>query len=268
MNFPLEANVVARLLVKLRKRLSWRHIHKVADRFEPAFKRLMMDAFDAGRATMDRAKLERAVEQKDEIGILTLVSEAITATQLALGTDLENLLSDVRNSAAHAGALKLRAAWYDEKTGIDDHGRGQKGDKASRAKETYKPSTAAKQQWAEKNEQDVVRMTGGKSTGDNKPTDVNVKIGRKQHGVEVKTMLDNGNDKITMHPSSKARKEAWAKKNGATLHTIVIDDRKAFGSPKDSGHRIYYRRGVGSFRLHTMTKVTSDSHLKQLMAEK
>ena len=138
--------------------------------------------------------------------------------------------------------------------------------KSSLAKSSYKPSTAAKQQWAEANEQKLVAMIGGKQSGDNLPADVVVTMNGGLHGVEVKTMLDNSNDKITMHPPSLARKVAWGEKNNATLHTIVFDDRDKFGTKGYSGHSLYYRRGVGSFRIQSMIKVTSKAQLRRLMS--
>lgn len=137
--------------------------------------------------------------------------------------------------------------------------------KADRAKASYKPSTAAKQQWAEANEIKIAKMVGGKQTDNNKPMDVIVTVGRKTYGIEVKTMVDNGNDKITMHPASRLRKEAWARETKASIQTVIIDDRKAFGSPNFSGHQLYFREGVGAFRLKGMTKVKNAAHLRELM---
>jgi hypothetical protein len=131
----------------------------------------------------------------------------------------------------------------------------------------HKPASAAKQRWAEKSETLVATMLRGRQTTNNAPTDVNLSIGRILHGLEVKTLLDNKNDKITMHPASKARKEAWAADNKAKLHTIVIDDRDRFGTPGWSGHRMYYREGVGSFRLGSMIKVRNAAHLKELVGQ-
>lgn len=205
------------------------------------------------------------------------MSRAITATEQKLKPALEDVLAKAQSASGEAAAAQLvqrddvpLLLWVDPKTGIDDHGRGPNRDarRVANAKATHKPSTAAVQRWAEANQQTVVRMTGGKETDDNKPTDVNVKIGNVLHGIEVKTLLHAGNDKITVHPKSRRRKEAWARRNNGVLHTVVLDDRKAFGSKGDSGHRLYYRRGVGAFRLHTMTKVRSTGHLKELMTAK
>jgi hypothetical protein len=162
--------------------------------------------------------------------------------------------------------------FYSEDQPRDDHGRWTSGgesklsDRAQRALASHKPSTAEKQRWAEKNEAAVAKMLGGKTTDDNNPADVTAKSGGQLHGVEVKTLLDNKNDKITVHPESRARKEAWAKADGARLHTVVFDDRNRFGTSGHSGHRLYYREGVGAFRLAGMTPVRDAAHLRSLVA--
>lgn len=127
--------------------------------------------------------------------------------------------------------------------------------RAQRALATHKPSTAAKQRRAEASEAAVSRMVGGRGTGDNNPVDVVV----GGHGVEVKTLVDNSNDKVTMHPDSRDRKERWARREGKRLHTVVVDAR-----PRGGG-QVYYRAGVGSFRLASMTPVRDAAHLRRLM---
>lgn len=170
-----------------------------------------------------------------------------------------------------------KALKYTDDEPRDDHGRWSDGggggaepnaDRVARALRTHKPSDARKQQWADKNQHLVAKRLDGKSTDNNKPMDVLVKIGGKLHGIEVKTVLDNGNDKITMHPASRVRKEVWGKQNKATLWTIVLDDRDKFGTPGHSGNRLYYRQGVGAFRLSAMTPVKSWSALRQAMGAK
>jgi len=160
----------------------------------------------------------------------------------------------------------------------DSHGRFTSGGgrtetaatRRQRALNTYKPSSKAKQDHAEAAEVELARKLRGKKSGDNKEVDVSVQMHGVTHGIELKTMLDNGNDKITMHPDSRRRKEAWARKKGRKLHTVVIDDRDIFagGANKDqySGHRIYYKKGVGAFRLNTMQKIKSFAELKRVLA--
>lgn len=233
-------------------------------------------AFSEGKRKLDLDALKAALRDKNQHAVFELVSPAIEATAAHLKGSLVGVLAKVRDASADGAAKALskilEAAWFDDRLGYDSHGRedgsGKDRAKVIAAKESYKPATAEKQRWAEGNESTVASMTGGKGTDDNKPADVVVKIDGKTHGVEVKTLLEGRRDKVTMHPKSRERKEAWAKKNSAVLHTIALDDRKAFGSKGYSGHRIYYRRGVGSFRLKGMTKVTSTKHLQKLMREK
>ena len=142
-------------------------------------------------------------------------------------------------------------------------------EKSARAKSVHKASTKEKQDWAEKNEHEAADKLNAQKSDDNRPADLTMKHKGQLHGVEIKTMLDNGNDKITVHPESQARKLAWAKSNGAKFHTLVIDDRNDFGGGRNadqySGHRLYYKEGTGAFRLNGMTPVRDYSHLKSLI---
>jgi len=85
-------------------------------------------------------------------------------------------------------------------------------------------------------------IPGAERTAGNAPFDVTV----GNHVIEVKTIVHGVNDKITMHPESLARKVAFAEKNGVLPHTVVVDNRTS---------KIYYKEGVGSFRLSSMREV-------------
>lgn len=124
-------------------------------------------------------------------------------------------------------------------------GRHPYSDKAKAALASHKSATKDKQLAAAAAERAVASIVGGKGTDDNQPVDVTV---GKNVGVEVKAVIDNGNNKITMHPESLARKEAWAKDNKATLHTVVVDTKTG---------KMYHREGVGSFRLANMQQVSA-----------
>lgn len=77
--------------------------------------------------------------------------------------------------------------------------------------------------------------------------------GHKLHFVEVKTLwTQKGPGAIKMSAKAARRKERWAARYEAPFHTVVLDDRKG---GKHSGHRIYYKGGVGSTTLGAMTKV-------------
>lgn len=135
----------------------------------------------------------------------------------------------------------------------DSTGGASSGGRRERARRTHKPSTAAKQRRGEAEQARLARSIGAVSTDDNKPFDV--LAGR--HAIEVKTVIDNDNDKITVHPESRRRKERFARKNRMRSHTVAIDVR--------SGRReYYYREGVGAYRLASMQRV-SVSDLRELL---
>lgn len=152
--------------------------------------------------------------------------------------------------------------------GGHEHDQRKHG-RSGRAKATHKPVTRERRLTATNNEQRLVKAIGGKQTDGNAPMDVLVNIEGVTHGIEVKTMLDNTNDKITIHPSSRRRKQEWASK-GKQIHTVIFDNRNTYDGGKHrskySGHGLYYRRGVGSFRVGSMVAVEGYDHLMDLMA--
>jgi hypothetical protein len=114
-----------------------------------------------------------------------------------------------------------------------------------RALKSYRPQTKAKLRRALEQEAVVARALGGRNLPDNEPFDViagNI-------AAEVKVIDKGKNAKITMHPESRARKEAYAKANGMRAITIAVDNR-------GSSPIYYFREGVGSFRLGSMERVT------------
>lgn len=91
----------------------------------------------------------------------------------------------------------------------------------------------------------VARLVRGEWVGGpDKPFDVAV----KDWLIEVKCLVDQWNSKITIHPSSLRRKKAHALKVGARTATVAVDRRH-------EQCRIYFRRGLGSFHLHTMSEI-------------
>lgn len=143
-------------------------------------------------------------------------------------------------------------------------------DRAERARAAHNVFTKQKEAWATGNEKQVVQMVKGEGTDNNLPVDVIVRDGNKTIGIEVKTMLDNKAGKITMRSDALVRKAKWARSNHGSLHTLILDDRDKFGAVAKlySGHRVYYQKGVGSFRLSTMTKVKDAAHLGRLLRGK
>lgn len=131
-------------------------------------------------------------------------------------------------------------------------------DKVKKATASHKPATAAVQQQALKNEMKLSKaLRKAKQLKDNEPFDVIVgDPDDPLHLIEVKTIVRGKNNKITMHPSSLARKmEEWKKFPKAKVHTVVFDDRVG---------KMYYREELGSFRLSSMQEI-SMKDLKALM---
>jgi hypothetical protein len=129
------------------------------------------------------------------------------------------------------------------------------------------PSTdAMRKSWfAEAGRYRQEKLAGGK------PTPMKV-AGPARHGVELKTMVDNSNQKLTMDAYAQVRKIEWEREHkGSTYHTVVSDDSAVFdtsGAGKhDHSKRVYYyRRGVaGSARVDGMHRCT-EAELKKLMA--
>lgn len=135
-------------------------------------------------------------------------------------------------------------------------GSGEGGglsERAQRAKSSHKPATAEKQRAAERNETTLATAIGGKQTKDNEAFDVVT----RGHCIEVKTIMEGSNDKITMHPESLARKQAEASKRGLKAHTVVFDARN---------NAVYYRQGIGSFRLGNMEKLSSAAAVRSRLS--
>lgn len=123
----------------------------------------------------------------------------------------------------------------------------------------------------EHNEPILAAGIHGVSLRDNEPVDVVVlRKGKVAHGVELKTMVSNSNNKITMKSSAMQRKTAWMQEHGAPYHTVVFDDHAVFnasgqGLHDESKRQIYYKRGFGSFRVGSMHPVKDMSELNALM---
>lgn len=202
-----------------------------------------------GRKVIDKQRVLSAVQKEQRLRELPVGSRRplVDCTGAILGNWL----------AIHARPCKIKEAAL------------QKA-RAKRAKSSHKPSSAEKQRHAEANEVKLAKQLKGKSLEDNEPMDIILKSKKQEHGIELKTMLDNGNDKITMHPESKARKLLWQEAApNRTIHTVVLDDRDVFMGGKFkhqfSGSKIYYKRGVGAFRARSMTPVKDVKTLRRLI---
>lgn len=125
------------------------------------------------------------------------------------------------------------------------------------------------QRYAEEyNEPRMAKLLGGISHPDSEPMDITTKSGDL---VEMKTIVKNSNDKITMDSYSQIRKIVKEQETGRTFHTIVSDDSKVFSPDgnhnEKAGRTYYYRRGVaGSARIGGMHQCKNEAELKRLMA--
>jgi hypothetical protein len=129
--------------------------------------------------------------------------------------------------------------------GQDEPEKITHAEKQALALASYKPSTAEKRRVSEKYEAEVARAVKGVNLSDNEPPDVV----KGKNAVEVKTIVEGKNPKITMHGESLARKVKYGRVNKVTWHTVAVDAR---------GEQpvYYYKQGVGSFRLKNMEPVT------------
>jgi HK97 family phage portal protein len=146
--------------------------------------------------------------------------------------------------------------------------------KAERAKKAHKMVDKSIQRYAEeRNEPRMAKALGGVSLPDGEPIDIAIRKGSKVvHGIELKTMVDNSNGKITMDKYAQVRKIVWEQESGAAFHTIVSDDTDVYGTCDSEGkcdeskRKYYYRRGVaGSARIGSLHPVKNEAELNRLM---
>lgn len=147
-------------------------------------------------------------------------------------------------------------------------------EKAERAKAAHVMVDKDIQRYAEEhNEPWIAKKLRGLSLPDGEPVDVMVpgQDGKVAHGLEVKTMVKNGNMKLTMDKYAQVRKVDWEQRQKAKFHTVVMDDHAVFNANGDGEHDVskrvyYYRRGcAGSARVATMHKCKDLAEVKRLM---
>lgn len=146
-------------------------------------------------------------------------------------------------------------------------------ERSMRAKTAHVMVDKEIQRYAEEhNEGRFAKAVGGVAFPNSEPIDIAIPgpNGIVAHGVELKTVVNNGNSKLTMKREAQERKAAWERKNKATIHTVVLDDTKVFnakgpGKHDESKRVYYYRRGFGSYRLSNMERVTSIDDVKRLI---
>jgi HK97 family phage portal protein len=143
--------------------------------------------------------------------------------------------------------------------------------KAARARAAYKSANRDEQQFAEANEVRVARALRARALPDNEPADIVLPrqgTAGGLHGIELKTLVKQSNDKITVKREARERKRAWQGDNNL-FHTVAYDARDVYAQGQFrqfySGHTLYYKRGSGAFRLGSMYKVKDYAELRRLL---
>lgn len=192
------------------------------------------------------------------VGGITIAGKDFTGGEFIPGESLKKATAEQRRQIETGKSAK-------NKTGPSE--------KVQRAQSNAKRIGRDVQRYCEEyNEPKFAKAINGASFADNEPIDVVVADanGRVAHGIELKTMVDNSNNKITMKGEAIRRKLSWARRNKASIHTIVIDDSEVFnakgaGKHDESKRRYYYRRGVGSFRVGGMYQAKDINEIRELL---
>ena len=126
--------------------------------------------------------------------------------------------------------------------------------KSAIAKSNYSGGSKHEQDIAEKMENHLAKELGMKKSSNNKPFDL---FGTK-YAVEVKTLVSNTNDKITMNKAAVGRKDAFIKQSGLKPFTVVVDAR-------GKTPQYFVRAKYGSFRIGAMTPAASPAAVRSFM---
>lgn len=178
----------------------------------------------------------------------------------------------------------------------EGEGEIQGRSKSEIAKANYKKANKDEQRYGEAQEAKLAkklnseyvkgrsrRIQEGHATqsDDCKPFDVTRKSAGRLNGLEVKTKINSGNtdtgNRVWMKEHALALKDDWMADKGPPPHvghTVVFDHRdrakdekgKFIGNKEAwSGHEIYYKRGVGKYRLSSMYKCKDTAELSRLI---
>lgn len=162
---------------------------------------------------------------------------------------------DILKKEERLGKQRLKQAAQRQalnKQGLSQRGKPIVSEKAKRALANVSVAGKNVQDIAESAEHKINgALKGSIKSKNNSPFDiVHTDSKGKRHGIEVKALVTQKNDKITQKGDAIARKAAYAKANKIKgQHTVAVDYRGG-GKPI-----VYHREGVGSFRLAYMTKV-------------
>ena len=102
---------------------------------------------------------------------------------------------------------------------------------------------------ADRSEDVLSRGIGIPRTRDNSAFDLR----NDEVGIEVKTLVNGKNEKITMSKTALGRKIAEQRADGIKAYTVVVDRRTGGLTGKAT---YYVKEGLGSFRLGSMEKIS------------
>lgn len=118
------------------------------------------------------------------------------------------------------------------------------------------PVTKEKNALGKASEMQIAKMIKGDQILGNKPFDVFI----DKEFIEVKTIL-SGRGQVRIEPAQRARKNAFAKKYGVRMHTMLVDKRPG----SITYGKMFYRKGIGDFKPETMIGVADENHLRRLL---
>lgn len=177
-------------------------------------------------------------------------------------------------------AVDTRVKIQKRATSPKDAGRSERAQASYEARKSNRDV----QRYGESQESHLLSRIGGTQSSDNGAVDIVRKVGGKDHGLEVKTLINKGGPnksgekaQIKMEADQKARKDTWlAAAPNRVSGVIVMDHRdRAISASGEfignkeawSGHELYYRRDYGAHRIGGMYKVRSHAELKELMGK-
>jgi hypothetical protein len=142
--------------------------------------------------------------------------------------------------------------------------------RVERAKKSAVKTDKVSQDIAERSEVVLAKALGIPKSGNNLAFDVR----NDDVAIECKTLVNGKNERISMGKTALGRKLAEQRAEGLKVYTVVVDRRAEYSSRIGHGVKVgdpltghatyYYKEGVGSWRLGSMTKVTL-SELKEIV---
>lgn len=140
-------------------------------------------------------------------------------------------------------------------------GATAKMSKADIAKHTYSGGLKEHQILGDKTASEIGEAIGVPLTSNNKAFDLE----SKKYGIEVKTLITQNNDKVTMNSYARQLKQERQDSAGLKSFTVVVDKRPAGLGSSTGTTRYFVKSGFGSFRVGSMTEVKSAAAIKTAM---